>query len=80
MANYAVATYQTAIGTYEEVEAELEGVVESLVTGKTIHLLGINGLSRDRDTCIGYLMCDEVLWTQGAYHLHTVPNLIITTA
>ncbi|GAF72256.1 unnamed protein product [marine sediment metagenome] len=68
MANYAVATYATPLGTHAEVEAELERVVESLPTGKTLHLLGINDTSRDRDQCIGFLICDEVLWTQSAYH------------
>ncbi len=79
MPNYAVATHSTAIGTHAEVRAELEILVESLDTTKTIHLIGISTLSRDRDRCIGYALFDEILATQGAYHDHIVPNLTITT-
>lgn len=68
MPNYAVATWATPLGTHAEVEAELERVVESLPTGKALYLLGINDTSRDRDQCVGFLICDEVLWTQSAYH------------
>ncbi|MHC4310887.1 MAG: hypothetical protein ACYSW3_00265 [Planctomycetota bacterium] len=77
MPNYAVSTITTALGPHAEVQAELEGIIESLMTGTTLHLVGISDLDRDRDRCIGYLICDEVLWVQSAYHLHTVPNLTI---
>jgi hypothetical protein len=72
MPNYAVSTYATALGTHAVVEAELERVVESLVSpGTVIYLLGINNTSRDQDQCIGFLICDEVLWTQSASHVLT---------
>lgn len=71
MPNYAVSTYATALGTHAVVEAELERVVESLETGKAIYLIGVNPTSRDRDQCVGFLICDEVLWTQSASHVLT---------
>ena len=79
MPNYAVTYSVTSIGTHAEVAAELETLKESLDTSKTIHLIGISFLSRDRDRCIGYALFDEILATQGAYHEHAVPNLTITT-
>lgn len=69
MANYAVTYYTTELGTHAEVRAELEAVIETLPTGKSLHLVGINPTLRDRDECIGFLICDEVLWTQSAYHI-----------
>ena len=79
MPYYAVSYYATPLGTHAEVEAELETVVESLETGKTIYLLGINNTSRDRDQCIGFLICDEVLWTQSASHVLTDTGPIALT-
>jgi hypothetical protein len=79
MANFAISYYVTDLGTHVEVQAELERVVESLVSpGTAIYLLGINEVSRDRDESVGFLLCDEVLWVQGASHDHVVPNLTIT--
>jgi hypothetical protein len=79
MANYVVTYAVTSIGTHAEVQAELETLVEAIDTTKTIHLIGISELSRDRDRCIGYALFDEILATQGATHVHTAPNLTITT-
>jgi hypothetical protein len=79
MPNYAVTYFVTSIGTHAEAEAEMETFVESLDASKTIHLMGINNLSRDGDRCIGFVLCDEVLATQSAYHDHVVPNLTVTT-
>ncbi len=72
MPNYIVTGYQTAIGTYADVEAELETFVESLDTTMEIFLLGINPLARDRDRCIGYALYEgnAVLIVAGAYHLN----------
>ena len=80
MANYAVAAFTTALGTHAEVRAALEILMESLDTTKTIHLVGISTLSRDRDRAIGYLICDEILATQEAFHVHEGEGpLTITT-
>lgn len=78
MANFALSNYVTDLGTHVEVQAELERVLESLPTGNTLYLLGINEVSRDRDESVGFLLCDEVLWAQNASHAHVVPNLTIT--
>ena len=69
MANYAVVGFATAVGTHAAVQAELETLVETLDATKTIHLLGISTLSRDRDRAIGYAVFDEVLITQESAHV-----------
>ena len=69
MPNYAVSSYLTPLGTHAEVSALLETVIDSLDNGTTLHLLGINALSRDRDRCIGYLLCDQTVFIESAYHV-----------
>lgn len=80
MPNYEVSSYLTPLGTHAEVNALLETVVDSLDNGTTLHLIGINALSRDRDRCIGYILCAKTVFAESAYHvLEDDGPLTITT-
>ena len=58
MANFAVHDYTTSPGTHAEVAALLETKLETIDDAKTIRLIAINPLSRDRDLCVGVLIYD----------------------
>ncbi|MHC4310886.1 MAG: hypothetical protein ACYSW3_00260 [Planctomycetota bacterium] len=58
MPNYAVEDFSTSLGTHAEVLAEMETELETVDDTKTIRMIGISPLSRDRDRCVGFIIYD----------------------
>ena len=58
MPNYAVEDFTTSIGTHAAVLAEMETELETVDDAKTIRMIGVSPLARDRDRCIGFIIYD----------------------
>ncbi|MCG7853896.1 MAG: hypothetical protein MIO92_15350 [Methanosarcinaceae archaeon] len=59
MAKYALTRYSTGIkDSTEEALEDLETVLQSVDTAKTIHAVGVVLTGRDRAQCVGYTLYD----------------------
>jgi hypothetical protein len=58
MPNYAVEDFVTSLGTHAEVLALMETELETVDDTKTIRLIGISPVGRDRDRCVGFIIYD----------------------